>query len=85
MARNGSVSSWSWLGQPQGAGLKSDRASASIPLMKELAYRFELQLGSSPEELCTPASDANGFNRYARVPALEPLALGRNAPRRVHA
>jgi class 3 adenylate cyclase len=51
--------------------------------MKELAYRFELQLASSPEELWPLASDTNRFNRDAGVPPVEALGVGRNARRRL--
>ena len=49
----------------------------------ELAYRFELQLDSSPEQLWPLVSDTNRFNRDAGVPAVEELGVGDNARRRL--
>ena len=41
--------------------------------MKELAYRFELELESTPEQLWPLVSDTNRFNRDAGVPFVEQL------------
>jgi hypothetical protein len=50
---------------------------------KELAYRFELRLDSSPEQLWPLVSDTNRFNRDAGLPALDGLGVGDNARRRL--
>ena len=50
---------------------------------KELAYRFELPLDSSPEQLWPLVSDTNRFNRDAGLPALDELGVGDNARRRL--
>jgi len=52
-------------------------------ITKELTYRFEHRLASSPDALWPLVSDTNRFNRDAGVPALEALGADRNARRRV--
>lgn len=51
--------------------------------LKELTYRFDIELDSSPETLWPLVSDTNRFNRDAGVPAVERLGVGRNARRRL--
>jgi hypothetical protein len=50
---------------------------------RDLAYRFEVDLTSSPERLWPLVSDTNRFNRDAGVPALTDRGRGRNARRRL--
>src|SRR5437868_12204316 len=52
-------------------------------VLKELVYRFELDLESSPEQLWPLVSDTNRFNRDAGVPAVERRGMGPNARRRL--
>ena len=52
-------------------------------VLREHAYRFELELESSPDRLWPLVSDTNRFNRDAGVPAVEPLGVGENARRRL--
>ena len=56
---------------------------AGGPNLKELVYRFQLDLESSPERLWPLVSDTNRFNRDAGVPAVERRGVGRNARRRL--
>ena len=51
--------------------------------LKELAYRFEFGLKSSPAQLWPLVSDTNHFNRDAGVPAVERLGVGDNARRKL--
>ena len=70
-------------------GVPCDRASGfrrarlRLDVLKELVYRFELDLESSPEQLWPLVSDTNRFNRDAGVPAVERRGVGRNARRRL--
>jgi class 3 adenylate cyclase len=50
---------------------------------KELVYRFELDLESSPEQLWPLVSDTNRFNRDAGIPSVERRGVGHNARRRL--
>ena len=52
-------------------------------VLKELVYRLELDLESSPEQLWPLVSDTNRFNRDAGVPSVERLGVGDNARRRL--
>jgi len=49
----------------------------------QFAYRIELDLESSPEELWPVVSDTDRLNRDAHVPAVERLGTGKNARRRL--
>jgi hypothetical protein len=49
----------------------------------ELAFRFELDLDSSPARLWRLVSDTNRFNRDAGVPAVVEGGVGENARRRL--
>ncbi len=51
--------------------------------LKELLYRLDLDLESSPEELWPLVSDTNRFNRDAGIPAVERRGVGPNARRRL--
>lgn len=51
--------------------------------MKEVAYRLDLLLASSPEALWPFVSDTDRFNSDAGVPAVERLETGENARRRL--
>jgi class 3 adenylate cyclase len=65
-------------------GCANDRVSrAAAGVLKELVYRFQLDLESSPERLWPLVSDTNRFNRDAGVPAVERRGVGRNARRRL--
>jgi class 3 adenylate cyclase len=60
--------------------LPADRQDGNL---KELTYRFDLELASSPERLWPLVSDTNRFNRDARVPPVVAMGVGRNARRRL--
>src|SRR5918911_1371906 len=51
--------------------------------LAELAYRFELDLESSPDRLWPLVSDTNRFNRDTGVPAVVEGGRGPNARRRL--
>jgi class 3 adenylate cyclase len=51
--------------------------------LKELAYRLDLELASSPEQLWPLVSDTDRFNRDSGVPPVQRVGGGRNARRRL--
>jgi class 3 adenylate cyclase len=70
------------LAQARPLGRAAIRARAPR-ILKELVYRFELDLESSPERLWPLVSDTNRFNRDAGIPAVERRNVGANARRRL--
>src|SRR5207302_6002657 len=82
-----------WVDAPETDPVACELPGSALPVcgesaldsgaLKELVYRFELDLESSPEQLWPLVSDTNRFNRDAGVPAVERRGVGRNARRRL--
>ena len=52
-------------------------------LLREFRYRWERELGASPDELWPLFADTNRFNRDTGLPAVELRETGENARRRL--
>jgi class 3 adenylate cyclase len=52
-------------------------------VVKELVYRLDLELSSSPEQLWPLVADTDRFNRDSGIPPVQRVVTGRNARRRL--